>query len=158
MKDKRIEIRVSEKFFNLITALAEKSNKTKTQLITERCLTGKLNRVEVNHCDEQMKQTLSGLSDKINQQAKTINEILRTFKEAERNGTVYEKFIDMDFTELTNQYKICANEFQKISQRLENNETSFYQMKIHDELIPEVIEYVAYNHPEFFETMLNQKK
>ena len=91
MKDKRIEIRVSNDFYYMLTKVCERLNCSMTDYLTERALSQDIVQIVRTPLELETEHTLARISNNMNQAARTLNSLRTMIKE--------QNYIDQEYFE-----------------------------------------------------------
>lgn len=137
MKEKRIEIRVSDDFYYMLTKVCEKLQCTMTEYLTERALSQDIVQIVRTPLELETERTLSRISNNMNQTARTLNSLRTMIKEHDYIDQEYFESVLTQVFEFLQEIRVDQHRF--LDDVYEDQKLVFSSHK-QREILPEVEE------------------
>ena len=147
---KEIHFRVTEEFYNLLEAICEKLNCTKTQYIKDRCISGDYSVWQIEFDDEEIFSLINRISNNVNQLARSMNRIEKIAKE-QADLELYLQ--NQDWKAMKDSFDEMRQWQKELEMLLAKNGWELYRIVRQREILDIVQEYLDKENPEYLEEL-----
>lgn len=156
-KCKRIELRVSEDFYDMLKYLAEKNRCTRTDFIVKKVLNPKTEVISLSERTDEERKLMHSISNNLNQTARTVNQIAKDYRLNENKPldqyNEYLKDIIQKLNEMLPMFHILDVYEAERAKQLSNS--GYINKK--EYLDPEVLEYLEKIDPFYLQDILKSE-